>query len=82
MEVKAKIYLYIPQLIAIAIRADIPFGLDLLPLFWKNLVGLKLDPVTDLQEADLSTYNYIKMFEMVSEFIRVYVLQTTLFAYA
>ncbi len=46
-------------------RADIPLGLDLLPVFWKNLVGVPLDPITDLQEADIITYNYIKKFEMV-----------------
>ena len=56
----------LPQLLGITIRADIPFGLDLLPLFWKNLVGVDLDPVTDLQDADILTYNYIKKFEMVS----------------
>lgn len=41
-------------------------GLELLPVFWKNLVGLPLDPTTDLQEADIITYNYIKKFEMVN----------------
>ena len=55
----------LPQLLGITIRADIPLGLDLLPVVWKNLVGLDLDPVTDLQEADILTYNYIKKFEMV-----------------
>ena len=39
------------QLFAVTIRADIPFGLDLLAVFWKNLVGVELDPVTDLQQA-------------------------------
>ena len=53
------------QLLAVTIRADIPFGLDLLPVFWKSLVGMTLDPVTALQEADRLTYNYIKQFEMV-----------------
>ena len=50
-------------------RADIPLGLDLLPVFWKNLVGVPLDPITDLQEADIITYNYIKKFEMVTLYI-------------
>ena len=54
------------QLLGVTVRADIPLGLDLLPVFWKNLVGLPLDPITDLQEADILTYNYIKKFEMVS----------------
>ena len=53
------------QLFAVTIRADIPFGLDLLAVFWKNLVGVELDPVTDLQQADIVTYSYIKKFEMV-----------------
>lgn len=47
-------------------RADIPLGLNLLPVFWKNLVGQPLDPITDLQDADIVTYSYIKKFEMVS----------------
>ena len=54
------------QLMAVTVRADIPFGLDLLDVFWKNLVGVDLDPVSDLRDADLVTYNYIKKFEMVS----------------
>lgn len=29
------------------------------------MVGAELDPVTDLKEADLLTYNYIKKIEMV-----------------
>jgi hypothetical protein len=49
-------------------RADIPLGLDLLPVFWKKLASLDLDPVTDLQQADILTYKYIKRFEMVSLF--------------
>ena len=36
-----------------------------MPVFWKNLVDLDLDPVTDLQEADALTYNYMKKIEMV-----------------
>jgi len=54
------------QLLAITLRADIPLGIDLLSVFWKNLVGVELDPITDLQEADILTYNYIKKIEMVS----------------
>lgn len=46
-------------------RADIPLGLDMLACVWKLLVGAELDPVTDLKEADLLTYNYIKKIEMV-----------------
>ena len=47
------------------IRAELPFGLELLPCFWKNLVGLPLDPNSDLRDADVITYNYIKNFETV-----------------
>lgn len=53
------------QLLGVAIRAGIPFGLDLASVFWKNLVGLKLDPVVDLQESDIVTYAYIKKIEIV-----------------
>lgn len=37
----------------------------MLACVWKLLVGAELDPVTDLKEADLLTYNYIKKIEMV-----------------
>ncbi|MBN3320853.1 HECD4 ligase, partial [Atractosteus spatula] len=55
------------QLLGIAIRADVPLPLDLLPSFWKGLVGEVLDEDTDLQEADLLTSNYIKKFESVND---------------
>ncbi|XP_030623120.1 LOW QUALITY PROTEIN: probable E3 ubiquitin-protein ligase HECTD4 [Chanos chanos] len=55
------------QLLGIAIRADVPLPLDLLGSFWKGLVGEPLDPESDLQEADILTYNYIKKFENVKE---------------
>ncbi|CAG5121382.1 unnamed protein product, partial [Candidula unifasciata] len=51
-------------LLGITIRADIPLGLDLLSTVWKLLVGLTLDPVVDLQQADAVTYKYIKKIEM------------------
>ena len=54
-------------MLGIAIRADVPLPLDLLPSFWKTLVGEPLDPDQDLQEADVLTYNYVKKFESVSE---------------
>ena len=56
-------------MLAVTVRADIPFGLDLLQSFWKNLVGIDLDPVTDLQDADILTYTYLKKLEMVSRFV-------------
>ena len=61
-----------PQILAMTVRADIPLELNLLQLFWKNLVGEDLDPVTDLSEADTVTYNYIKNLEMVSRVNCVY----------
>lgn len=57
---------FLGQLLGIAIRADVPLPLDLLPSFWKTLVGEPLDPEQDLQEADILTYNYVKKFESVS----------------
>ena len=61
-------FLYGFQLLGIVIRAELPFGLELLPCFWKNLVGLPLDPNSDLRDADVITYNYIKNFETVRHF--------------
>ncbi|KAM8797794.1 putative E3 ubiquitin-protein ligase HECTD4 isoform 1-T1 [Eudromia elegans] len=55
------------QLLGIAIRADVPLPLDLLPSFWKTLVGEPLDPEADLQEADILTYNYVKKFENIND---------------
>ncbi|CAJ0915922.1 unnamed protein product [Ranitomeya imitator] len=55
------------QLLGIAIRADVPLPLDLLPCFWKMLVGEPLDPEADLYEADILTHNYIKKFENVND---------------
>ncbi|XP_013780547.2 probable E3 ubiquitin-protein ligase HECTD4 [Limulus polyphemus] len=48
------------QLLGITMRADIPLPLDLMSCFWKSLLGLPLDPVTDLQQADCLTYKYLK----------------------
>ncbi|KAJ7309830.1 hypothetical protein JRQ81_007901 [Phrynocephalus forsythii] len=55
------------QLLGFAIRADVPLPLDLLPSFWKTLVGEALDPDLDLQEADILTYNYIQKFENLND---------------
>ena len=69
------------QLLGITIRADIPMGLDLSPSFWKSLVGLELDPVTDIKEADPLTYSYMKKIEMVSKYRQSgNVLSVTLFS--
>ncbi|XP_036077417.1 probable E3 ubiquitin-protein ligase HECTD4 isoform X3 [Rousettus aegyptiacus] len=58
---------FLGQLLGIAIRADVPLPLDLLPSFWKTLVGEPLDPDRDLQEADILTYNYVKKFESIND---------------
>ncbi|KAM6318191.1 putative E3 ubiquitin-protein ligase HECTD4 isoform 4-T4 [Podargus strigoides] len=58
-----QLFHFFGQLLGIAIRADVPLPLDLLPSFWKTLVGEPLDPDLDLQEADILTYNYVKKFE-------------------
>ncbi|XP_012586383.1 PREDICTED: probable E3 ubiquitin-protein ligase HECTD4 isoform X1 [Condylura cristata] len=58
---------FLGQLLGIALRADVPLPLDLLPSFWKTLVGEPLDPDQDLQEADILTYNYVKKFESIND---------------
>lgn len=63
-----QLFHFFGQLLGIAIRADVPLPLDLLPSFWKTLVGEPLDPDVDLQEADILTYNYVKKFENVGSF--------------
>ena len=47
---------YLLQLLGVAIRADMPISLDLLPSFWKSLKKERLD-LSDLREADCITYN-------------------------
>ena len=44
------------QLLAVAIRADVPIALDLLPSFWKSLKSESLS-LADLRDADCVTYN-------------------------
>uniref|UniRef100_A0A8C9FLB9 HECT domain E3 ubiquitin protein ligase 4 n=2 Tax=Pavo cristatus TaxID=9049 RepID=A0A8C9FLB9_PAVCR len=62
-----QLFHFFGQLLGIAIRADVPLPLDLLPSFWKTLVGEPLDADVDLQEADILTYNYIKKFENIND---------------
>lgn len=62
---------YIFQLLGITLRADIPFGLDLLDLFWKSLLDRDVDTNTDLSEADILTYKYLKDIEMVRKSLGV-----------
>ncbi|XP_077866440.1 putative E3 ubiquitin-protein ligase HECTD4 [Saccoglossus kowalevskii] len=58
-----KLLQFFGQLLGISIRANIPIGLDLLSTFWKCLVDYPLDLETDLQEADILTYSFIKKLE-------------------
>lgn len=48
------------QLLGVAIRADVPFPLDLLSCFWKSLLGCPLDREEDLREADILTHKLLK----------------------
>ena len=56
----------LPQVFGVTMRADIPLGIDLLSSFWKCLVGCPLEASSDLMQADILTYNYIKKIENVS----------------
>ena len=47
---------YLLQLLGVAIRADMPISLDLLPSFWKSLKKERLE-LSDLREADCITHN-------------------------
>nr|XP_033812752.1 probable E3 ubiquitin-protein ligase HECTD4 isoform X2 [Geotrypetes seraphini] len=55
------------QLLGIAIRADVPLPLDLLPSFWKMLVGEPLDPDVDICEADVLTHSHIQKIASVND---------------
>lgn len=60
-----KLLQFFGQLVGVAIRADVPIALDLLPCFWKSLKGetLLLD---DLREADCITYHLTQKLLAVS----------------
>ena len=51
-----KLLQFFGQLLGVAIRADVPIALELLPCFWKSLKGETLS-LEDLQDADCITYN-------------------------
>ena len=51
-----KLLQFFGQLVGVAIRADVPIALDLLPCFWKSLKGEPL-LLEDLKEADCITYH-------------------------
>lgn len=50
-------------------RSDIPLALDILPSFWKSILGLPLDE-SDLRDADILTYNYIRRLSEVLKSLR------------
>ena len=50
-------------------RSDIPLALDILPSLWKSILGLPLDE-SDLRDADILTYNYIRRLSEVLESLR------------
>ena len=47
------------QLLGVAIRADVPVALDLLPCFWKSLKDEELT-LQDIKDADVITYSLTK----------------------
>ncbi|XP_028400510.1 probable E3 ubiquitin-protein ligase HECTD4 [Dendronephthya gigantea] len=60
-----QILVFFGQLLGIALRSDIPLALDILPSFWKSILGLPLSEV-DLHDADILTYNYIRRLSEIS----------------
>ena len=50
-----KLLQFFGQLLGVIIRADIPVGLDIMPYFWRALLGKELT-LNDLREADIVTY--------------------------
>ena len=60
-----KLLQFFGQLVGVAIRADVPIALDLLPCFWKSLKGEPLS-LEDLKEADCITYHLTEKMLSVS----------------
>ncbi|ESO97623.1 hypothetical protein LOTGIDRAFT_228255 [Lottia gigantea] len=60
-----KLLQFFGQILGVTMRADIPLELDIVTSFWKCLTSTMIDPISDIQEADILTYNYIKKIEMV-----------------
>ncbi|XP_055958013.1 probable E3 ubiquitin-protein ligase HECTD4 [Patella vulgata] len=60
-----KLLQFLGQLLGVTMRADIPLELDIVSSFWKCLTSKTIDPITDIHEADILTYNYIKKIEMI-----------------
>ena len=51
-----KLLQFFGQLVGVALRADVPIALDLLPCFWKSLKG-ELLSLDDLRDADCVTFH-------------------------
>ncbi|XP_071497133.1 probable E3 ubiquitin-protein ligase HECTD4 [Diadema antillarum] len=58
-----RMLIFFGQLLGIAMRADIPLSLDLVPSFWKCLVQEPLDLDQDLAEADFITHKFLTRME-------------------
>ena len=75
-----KLLLFFGQLVGVAIRADVPMTLDLLPCFWKSLKGTPLS-LADLRDTDCITYHLTeKMLSVRSESCAI-VFKTAYFFY-
>ena len=65
-----KLLQFFGQLLGVIIRADIPVGLDIMPYFWKVLLGKELT-LDDLREADIVTYTLTEKILRVSYIINL-----------
>eukprot|EP00800_Vazella_pourtalesii_P003218 TRINITY_DN1323_c0_g1_i3.p1 TRINITY_DN1323_c0_g1~~TRINITY_DN1323_c0_g1_i3.p1 ORF type:complete len:2260 (+),score=553.45 TRINITY_DN1323_c0_g1_i3:560-6781(+) len=62
-----RLLMYLGMFIGVSLRANIPLPLDLMPIFWKQLLGLVPDS-TDLFDIDRITYNLTQqLFDIESE---------------
>jgi hypothetical protein len=53
------------MLIGIALRADVPIALDMMPSFWKSLVGESIT-LEDLKQVDLGTHRFLEQIRSAS----------------
>ncbi|XP_048583049.1 probable E3 ubiquitin-protein ligase HECTD4 isoform X2 [Nematostella vectensis] len=60
-----KLLIFFGQLLGISLRSDIPLAVDLMPVFWKSLLGRQLDAKEDLRATDILTYNYLRRFSEI-----------------
>ena len=54
--VEERLLMYLGMFMGVSLRANIPLPLDLMPIFWKQLLSLVPDD-TDLYDVDRITYN-------------------------